>query len=351
VGVFTLDKQSAEVWAKYLPKGAKPVLPAARIPDTAPLSARPAVPPSRFDFEHFSRQIAEVIQAVLPVLAPGEAVLYVALFFETHGRGRPTCTLTQAQLAALTGQSEASILRTLRQLEARRVLQVTKSDPRRPRTYRPILSKEAETGLPWRAPGPVDCERFSQQFAEVIQAVLPMLDPGEAVLYLAIFLETHGRSCDTCTLTHAELATLTGKSRASIVRNLPRLIARHVLQVAGLSARKPRTYSTLLPEKGRTGLAWRPPKEWAFQPATPALEIDRLLPHHRAVVVQREESLDTREREDVHQAAHAMMRQAGWTAAEHASPDDTYRYRLEATFQRMIGLDRQEEFRESAGLI
>ena len=53
----------------------------------------------------------------------------------------------------------------------------------------------------------------------------------------------------------------------------------------------------------------------------------------------------------MHQAAHAMMRQAGWTAAEHASPDDTYRYRLEATFQRMIGLDRQEEFRESAGLI
>ena len=81
MGVFTLDKQSAEAWAKYLPKGAKPVLPAARIPDTAPLSARPAVPPSRFDFEHFSRQIAEVIQAVLPVLAPGEAVLYLGGVF------------------------------------------------------------------------------------------------------------------------------------------------------------------------------------------------------------------------------------------------------------------------------
>ena len=232
MGILDLDRPSARAWAQHVGKAASPAPDAGGTPLPATLSA-PAAPP--FDFERFARQIAEVTQAVLPLLEPAEQVVYYALFYAAYSRGQSACTLTQAALAAATGVSRATLQRQLLALEQRRLIAITRQR-RTPCRYRVFLSEEAQTGLPWRVP-----------------------------------------------------------------------------------------------------------REWELRKAPPSLPIDNLIPDDRERLAILYRSLDSREKEAVHQRALLLMREAGWSAAEHAAADDLLRYRLQAAFTLHLTEDGQHE--------
>ncbi len=213
--------------------------------------------------------------------------------------------------------------------------------PAEPGTRAQIPTGEPPSPLP----DAFDHVLLTRRFAEVIDAILPELDPAGARLYLELFWRSYGHGTDTCTATYEDLAAVCHMSWMTALRHVKQLARRGFVHVQNPGATGPRVYRVRLSADAKIHRYWSVPREWdaVLSRGVHALTVLSLQHDDLEDVRTVYRGLDPRLRERVHQHAIKLMREAGWSAPEHATDEDLAPYRLQAVLDTQFGEFRRGE--------
>jgi hypothetical protein len=99
----------------------------------------------------------------------------------------------------------------------------------------------------------LDKSLFFSFFNEMVDDLLPTLDPNEQVLYIRLFRLSYGFNRNYCTVSQSLLIERTGFSRNTIRTSLQSLIQKGWISIAEAGNRVSTTYQVVLPREKRTG--------------------------------------------------------------------------------------------------
>jgi hypothetical protein len=98
----------------------------------------------------------------------------------------------------------------------------------------------------------LDKSLFFSFFNEMVDDLLPMLDPNEQVLYVRLFRLSYGFNRNYCTVSQSLLIERTGFSRNTIRTSLQSLAEKGWIRVAEAGNRVSTTYQVVLPREKRS---------------------------------------------------------------------------------------------------
>lgn len=98
----------------------------------------------------------------------------------------------------------------------------------------------------------LDKSLFFSFFNEMVDDLLPMLDPNEQVLYVRLFRLSYGFNRNYCTVSQSLLIERTGFSRNTIRTSLQSLVQKGWISIAEAGNRVSTTYQVVLPQEKRT---------------------------------------------------------------------------------------------------
>jgi Helix-turn-helix domain len=98
----------------------------------------------------------------------------------------------------------------------------------------------------------LDKSLFFSFFNEMVDDLLPVLDPNEQVLYVRLFRLSYGFNRNYCTVSQSLLIERTGFSRNTIRTSLQSLVQKGWISIAEAGNRVSTTYQVVLPREKRT---------------------------------------------------------------------------------------------------
>lgn len=98
----------------------------------------------------------------------------------------------------------------------------------------------------------LDKSLFFSFFNEMVDDLLPMLDPNEQILYVRLFRLSYGFNRNYCTVSQSLLIERTGFSRNTIRTSLQSLVQKGWISIAEAGNRVSTTYQVVLPQEKRT---------------------------------------------------------------------------------------------------
>jgi Helix-turn-helix domain len=98
----------------------------------------------------------------------------------------------------------------------------------------------------------LDKSLFFSFFNEMVDDLLPTLDPNEQVLYIRLFRLSYGFNRNYCTVSQSLLIERTGFSRNTIRTSLQSLVQKGWISIAEAGNRVSTTYQVVLPREKRT---------------------------------------------------------------------------------------------------
>jgi Helix-turn-helix domain len=98
----------------------------------------------------------------------------------------------------------------------------------------------------------LDKSLFFSFFNEMVDDLLPILDPNEQVLYIRLFRLSYGFNRNYCTVSRSLLIERTGFSRNTIRTSLQSLVQKGWISIAEAGNRVSTTYQVVLPREKRT---------------------------------------------------------------------------------------------------
>jgi helix-turn-helix protein len=122
----------------------------------------------------------------------------------------------------------------------------------------PAQSPQAQSPQPSQLPRDLrlkdhlDKSLFFSFFNEMVDDLLPMLDPNEQVLYIRLFRLSYGFNRNYCTVSQSLLIERTGFSRNTIRTSLQSLVQKGWISIAEAGNRVSTTYQVVLPREKRT---------------------------------------------------------------------------------------------------
>jgi Helix-turn-helix domain len=99
----------------------------------------------------------------------------------------------------------------------------------------------------------LDKSLFFGFFNEMVDELLPMLDPTEQVLYIRLFRLSYGFNRNYCTVSQSLLIERTGFSRNTVRTSLQSLVRKGWIGIVGAGNRVSTTYRVVLPREQVTG--------------------------------------------------------------------------------------------------
>jgi Helix-turn-helix domain len=114
-------------------------------------------------------------------------------------------------------------------------------------------SKSPPSSQDLRLKDHLDKSLFFSFFNEMVDDLLPMLEPNEQVLYIRLFRLSYGFNRNYCTVSHAFLIERTGFSRNTIRTSLQSLVQKGWISITEAGNRVSTTYQVVLPRERRTG--------------------------------------------------------------------------------------------------
>jgi Helix-turn-helix domain len=99
----------------------------------------------------------------------------------------------------------------------------------------------------------LDRSLFFSFFNEMVDDLLPTLDPNEQVLYIRLFRLSYGFNRNYCTVSQSLLIERTGFSRNTIRTSLQSLVQKGWIRIAEAGNRVSTTYRVILPRETRIG--------------------------------------------------------------------------------------------------
>jgi hypothetical protein len=99
----------------------------------------------------------------------------------------------------------------------------------------------------------LDRSLFFSFFNEMVDDLLPTLEPNEQILYIRLFRLSYGFNRNYCTVSQSLLIERTGFSRNTIRTSLQSLVQKGWISIAEAGNRVSTTYQVILPREKRTG--------------------------------------------------------------------------------------------------
>ncbi len=190
---------------------------------------------------------------------------------------------------------------------------------------------------------------FGLQVAEVMEAVLPDLDPTGRVVYLALFWRTYGHGEPSCEISQEALAAAARITRKTVKAALKALaMARLVTVEQGGTKSHATRYRVHLAREAGIRRFWEVPAAWgsALRGKEAPLVLDLLDPEDQALLDGMYEGLGQVERDRLLQEAIRLLRARGWRRPELAG-EDQERMMKELLLQRSFGPERLRKYRET----
>lgn len=193
-----------------------------------------------------------------------------------------------------------------------------------------------------------DMQTFGLQVAEVMEAILPELDPTARAVYLALFWRAYGNGGPWCEVSQEALAAACGVTRKTAKAALKALAIRRLVSVeeAGTKSHATR-YRVHLAREAGIRRYWEVPAAWraALRGSEAPLLLDQLDPEDRSLVEGMYDGLGQAERDRLLQEAVRILRARGWRRPELAG-EDLERMMKELLLQRSFGPERLRKYRE-----